>query len=147
MKNLKELEGERMSFFKSIDISTSGLLAQRLRMNTIASNIANINTTSTPEGGYYKRKDVYFKTILMDKRNKIGGVIVDKIVVDNRPPIIKYDPSHPDADKEGYVRFPNIDYVEEMTNLIEANRAYQANLTVANNAKQLIVATIDMLKG
>lgn len=136
-----------MGFFKAIDISTSGLLAQRLRMNTIASNIANIDTTETPEGGYYKRKDVVFKPILIDKKNKLEGVIVDKIVIDNRPPIIKYDPANPAADKDGYVRYPNIDYVEEMTNLIEASRAYQANLTVANNTKQLIAATIDMLKG
>jgi flagellar basal-body rod protein FlgC len=135
-----------MSFLKSIDIAVSGMVAQRLRMGTIASNLANVNSTSTPEGGYYKRRDVHFQAVLLDQKNKLYGVIVDKVVKDNRPPIIKYEPENPDADKDGYVKYPNIDPAEEMTNLIEASRMYQANVNVANNAKNLVNLTLDILR-
>lgn len=135
-----------MSLLKTVDIAVSGMVAQRLRMETIASNLANIDSTSTPEGGYYKRRDVHFKAVLLDKQNQVYGVVMDKIVKDNRPPIIKYEPENPDADENGYVKYPNIDPAEEMTNLIEASRMYQANVNVANNAKNLVNLTLDILR-
>ena len=135
-----------MSLLKTIDVAVSGMVAQRLRMGTIASNLANVDSTSTPEGGYYKRRDVHFKAVLLDKQNQVYGVVIDKIVKDNRPPIIKYEPENPDADEDGYVKYPNIDPAEEMTNLIEASRMYQANVNVANNAKSLVNLTLDILR-
>jgi len=135
-----------MSLLKTIDVAVSGMVAQRLRMGTIASNLANVDSTSTPEGGYYKRRDVHFKAVLLDKQNQVYGVVIDKIVKDNRPPIIKYEPENPDADEDGYVKYPNIDPAEEMTNLIEASRMYQANVNVANNAKNLVNLTLDILR-
>ncbi len=135
-----------MSLLKTVDIAVSGMVAQRLRMGTIASNLANVDSTSTPEGGYYKRRDVHFKAVLLDAKNNVYGVVVDKVVKDNRPPIIKYEPENPDADENGYVKYPNIDPAEEMTNLIEASRMYQANVNVANNAKNLVNLTLDILR-
>ena len=135
-----------MSLLKTIGVSISGMVAQRLRVGTIASNLANVDSTSTPEGGYYKRRDVHFKAVLLDKQNQVYGVVIDKIVKDNRPPIIKYEPENPDADEDGYVKYPNIDPAEEMTNLIEASRMYQANVNVANNAKNLVNLTLDILR-
>ena len=135
-----------MSLLKTINVSVSGMVAQRLRMEVIASNLANADSTSTPEGGYYKRRDVHFKSVLLDAKNNVYGVVVDKVVKDNRPPIIKYEPENPDADRDGYVKYPNIDPMEEMTNLIEASRMYQANVNVANDAKNLINLTLDILR-
>ena len=135
-----------MSLLKTIDVAVSGMVVQRLRMGTIASNLANVDSTSTPEGGYYKRRDVHFNAVLLDKQNQVYGVVIDKIVKDNRPPIIKYEPENPDADEDGYVKYPNIDPAEEMTNLIEASRMYQANVNVANNAKNLVNLTLDILR-
>ncbi len=135
-----------MGLLKTIDVAVSGMVAQRLRIGVIASNLANADSTSTPEGGYYKRRDVHFKAVLLDKQNQVYGVVMDKIVKDNRPPIIKYEPENPDADEDGYVKYPNIDPAEEMTNLIEASRMYQANVNVANNAKNLVNLTLDILR-
>ena len=136
-----------MSLLKTIGVSVSGMVAQRLRVGTIASNLANIDSTSTPEGGYYKRRDVHFKSVLLDAKNNVYGVVVDKVVKDNRPPVIKYEPENPDADEDGYVKYPNIDPAEEMTNLIEASKMYQANVNAANNAKNLVNLTLDILRG
>ncbi|MEO2069669.1 MAG: flagellar basal body rod protein FlgC [Desulfurobacteriaceae bacterium] len=135
-----------MSLLKTISVAVSGMVAQRLRIGVIASNLANVDSTSTPEGGYYKRRDVHFKAVLLDAQNQVYGVIVDEVVKDKSPPIIKYEPGNPDANKDGYVKYPNIDPAEEMTNLIEASRMYQANVNVANNAKNLINITLDILK-
>jgi len=135
-----------MGLLKTVDIAVSGMVAQRLRMGTIASNLANVDSTSTPEGGYYKRRDVHFRAVLLDAKNNVYGVVVDKVVKDNRPPIIKYEPENPDADEDGYVKYPNIDPAEEMTNLIEASRMYQADVNVANNAKNLVNLTLDILR-
>ncbi len=150
MKNRKERNSLKrwvvMSLLKTISVAVSGMVAQRLRIGVIASNLANVDSTSTPEGGYYKRRDVHFKAVLLDAQNQVYGVIVDKVVKDKRPPIIKYEPGNRDANEDGYVKYPNIDPAEEMTNLIEASRMYQANVNVANNAKNLINITLDILK-
>lgn len=164
-----------MAFLSDFDISGYGLSAQRYRMNVISSNIANANTTRTSEGGPYQRKEVVFKAIdfnealnselkknsnLLNYENPLDdsflqsnanpaimSVIVDKVVRDDSDFKLKYDPSHPDANKEGYVAYPNINPVIEMADLIEATRAYQANVAAFQSAKSIANSSIDMLKG
>ena len=163
-----------MSFLSSFDISGYGLSAQRFRLNTISSNIANANTTRTDEGGPYRRKEVVFKAIDFDKqlndelqtnylkysnpldeegnsfkspKPALTTVEVEKVVRDDSKPIMKYDPSHPDADKNGYVAYPNINPVVEMADLIEATRSYQANVAAFQSSKTMATNAISILKG
>lgn len=144
-----------MSFFNSMNISSSGLAAQRLRMNVLSSNLANANTTRTPEGGPYKRQDVVFEANpvpvsrfeeLLDKDfgTQIKEVKVIDIHKDERPPRRQFDPSHPDSDTEGYVSLPNIDVMTEMVNMIMATRSYEANSTALNSAKQMAQKAIEI---
>ena len=165
-----------MSFLSGFDISGYGLSAQRFRINIISSNIANANTTRTEEGGPYRRKEVVFKAINFDdilsdsmKSNDIGfledanqigdkdnklfakppveAVVVDKIVRDDAPFRLRYDPSHPDADENGYVAYPNVNPVIEMADLVEATRAYQANVAAYQSFKAMAQSSIELLKG
>ena len=163
-----------MSFLSSFDISGYGLSAQRFRLNVISSNIANANTTRTDEGGPYRRKEVIFKAIDFDKElNKeletnylkyenpldekgedfikakpaLSTVVVDKVVRDDSKPIMKYEPNNPDANKNGYVAYPNINPVIEMSDLIEATRSYQANVAAFQSAKTMASSAISILKG
>ncbi len=124
-----------MNFFDTLDVAATGLSAQRIRINLLSSNMANANTTRTEDGGPYRKKNVIFKQVLAGEYK--GGVKVDKIIPDTKPPMLRYEPSHPDANEEGYVAYPNINPVEEMVNLLEASRSYEANVTVINTAKQL----------
>jgi flagellar basal-body rod protein FlgC len=145
-----------MSFFKAMNVSASGLTAQRLRMDVISENIANVSTTRTQNGGPYKRKTVVFQemqnpdpfaTVFEDSIRKVNqglGVRVQKIVDDEAPGPLMYDPSHPDADAEGYVRMPNINIVEEMVNMISASRSYEANITAINSTKTMINKTLEL---
>lgn len=145
-----------MSVFDSMRASARGMTAQRLRMDTISQNIANVNTTRTDNGQPYRRKTVVFEEISGAKNfNRIlhnylneyssgGGVKVTKIVEDNKPFISVYDPSHPDANKDGYVLMPNVNVVEEMTNLISTNRSYEANVTAMNASKGMLVKALDI---
>ena len=134
-----------INFLKTIDLAGTGLSAQRIRMNVISSNIANANTTRVPgQDGPYVKKDVTFKHVLSGEHK--GGVQVDRIVEDTKPPLLKYDPSHPDSNEEGYVAFPNISPVEEMVNMMEASRSYEANVTVLNTAKQLALRALNIGK-
>ena len=138
-----------MSFMDAFQISASGLSAERLRINVISSNIANINTTRTKEGGPYKRKDVVFEAAPLEKKSfeeNLKQVKVTEIVEDKRPPIMKYDPSHPDANENGYVAFPNINIMEEMVNLINASRSYEANVTTLKATKDMAMRTMEILK-
>lgn len=135
-----------MDIFRTFDISASALVAQKIRMQTISSNLANINTTRTPEGGPYRRRDVVFETVLMDETGYSEGVRVRDVVVDQRPPRVVYDPSHPDADKNGYVRLPNINLVEEMVNMMLATRAYEANVNSFNLTKGMILKALELGK-
>jgi len=132
-----------MDFFTAFNISASGLSAQRVRLNTISSNLANINTTKTPEGGPYRRKDVVF-TAVEEKnsfnkilKEKVNAVKVDKIIEDQRPFKFVYDPYHPDANKDGYVSYPNIDMVEEMVNMLSASRLYEANINAVKTTTKM----------
>ena len=151
-----------MSFFDSLNTSATALTAQSLRMDIISQNMANIDTTRTSEGEPYKRKTVIFKEISDDKNsfrymfntalnNKLNdstlaGVKVDRIAVDNSEGPKEYNPSHPDADENGYVEKPNVNVVEEMVNMISANRAYEANITAVNVTKGMINKTLEIGK-
>jgi flagellar basal-body rod protein FlgC len=130
--------------FLPLKVSATGLEAQKIRLNVIASNLSNINSTRTPEGGPYRRKDVIFISYMYDQISY--GVDVYKIVEDQRPFRIVFEPGHPDADKDGYVRYPNVNPMEEMINMISASRAYEANLTMINSYKEMFLRTIDLLK-
>ena len=151
-----------MSMFDSMNISASGLTAQRLRMDVISQNIANVQTTRTPEGGPYKRKTVIFQEIenrdsfrsnfsaaIRNGTTPTGqgmGVRVDRIAEDSSPGHLMYDPTHPDADAEGYVRMPNVNIVEEMVNMISASRSYEANITAINTSKAILAKTLELGK-
>lgn len=130
-----------MGLFQAFDIASSGLTAQRFRMDVIAENIANINSTHTEDGDVYRRKTVMFreKTLPTSFKSELNralhfdgdGVKVTRVVEDYETDVIlAYDPANPDADENGYVTYPNVDVVTEMTNLIDASRAYQANVTM-----------------
>ncbi len=164
------------AYFKALEISASGMRAERIRINTIASNLANIHTTRTPEGGPYRRKEVLFKAKPVEEKfwveNKIrlrplmfhlqmlpdfirerllgritptkipvdstiSEVKVEGVVEDPRPPIMKYEPGHPDADEQGYVAYPNINPIEEMVNLISAQRAFEANVSAVLATREI----------
>ncbi|PKM95705.1 MAG: flagellar basal body rod protein FlgC [Firmicutes bacterium HGW-Firmicutes-1] len=146
-----------MSVFNTMNVSATGMTAQRLRMDTISQNIANINTTRGDNGsGPYRRKIAVFEEISTQKNfsnmlnqylgeySKVGGVKVKKIAEDKSPFISLYDPTHPDANKEGYVLMPNVNSLEEMTNLISANRSYEANVTAFNSNKSMLSKALEI---
>ncbi|MBN2332631.1 MAG: flagellar basal body rod protein FlgC [Deltaproteobacteria bacterium] len=145
-----------MSFQYTLKISAAGMAAQRQRLNVIASNLANVTTTRTPEGGPYQRKDIVFRAApLLEQdtaslRNadqpELLSVETVQVISDPRPPILKYQPEHPDADEGGYVAFPNVNAMEEMVNMLSASRSYEANLTMMKTAKDMTTKTIDILK-
>ncbi|WP_366922997.1 flagellar basal body rod protein FlgC [Metallumcola ferriviriculae] len=129
-----------MKLFQSMATSVSALTAERLRMDLISSNIANINTTRTAEGGPYRRKVPIFAEVLqqnMEGETVGQGVKVSAIREDGSPPKMIFDPEHPDANDEGYVAMPNINVVKEMVDLVTATRTYEANVTVLNAAKTI----------
>ncbi len=138
--------------FSNFDVSASGLTAQRLRMDVISGNIANVNTTRTESGEPYRRKLPVFKEKGASFINKLSfamnednqGVVVDEIGEDQSPFRQVYRPEHPDADDNGYVSFPNIDITTEMVDMIEASRAYEANVTVLNSAKDMALNALDI---
>ncbi len=133
-----------MDIFRSFDVSASGMAAQKRRIDTIASNLANINTTRTPEGGPYRRRDVVFETVLIDETEGLEGVRLQDVVEDQRPPRAVYDPGHPDADENGYVLMPNIDLIEEMVNMMLATRAYEANVNAFNITRTLYQKALEI---
>jgi flagellar basal-body rod protein FlgC len=143
-----------MSLLEALQTSASGLSAQRLRMNLIASNLANINTTRTAQGGPYNRRDAVFQAdpqtagfkdaLSRSLAKQNVQVQVSEIREDNRPPILKYEPGHPDADAEGYIALPNINVMEEMVNMISAGRSYEANVTAIRATKEMAAAAIDI---
>jgi flagellar basal-body rod protein FlgC len=145
-----------MEIFAPFKVSASAIDAQRKRMNVIASNLANAQTTRTQAGGPYRRKDVIFSTIDIgdgknDFKNNFNkevnlakGVSVSNIIEDDRPPTMIYDPDHPDADSAGYVAMPNVNTMEEMTNMMLALRAYEANVTVFNLSKGMYAKTLEI---
>ncbi len=144
-----------MSLFQSFNISASGMTAQRFRTDVIAENIANVNTTRTESGGPYRRKIVTFqekdvtgfsKYYSASKNAAIGnGVKVVKVSEDYSTDLImEYDPANPDADENGYVSYPNVNTVTEMTNLIDATRAYEANSTAFDASKNMAMTGLSI---
>ncbi len=137
-----------MDIFTTIDISASALKAQRTRINTISSNLANVETTSTPEGGPYKKKSVYFQTKPIPFKEaldaSIQGVKVTKIVEDTKEPRKIYDPAHPDAAEDGYVAMPNISVLKEMVDMMSATRSYESNTTVIKSAKRMALKALEI---
>jgi flagellar basal-body rod protein FlgC len=143
-----------MDFSTALRVSASGLTAQRMRMNAISSNIANINTTRTPEGGPYRRKDVVFES-MPDTRNfgelvtvkpdeEIQRVQVTDILSDRKAPLLKYEPDNPEANEEGYVAYPNINLMEEMANMIQASRSYEANVAAIQASKDMAISSLEI---
>ena len=152
-----------MSFFGALDISASGLTASRVRMDVVAENLANAETTRGPNGGPYRRKEVVletaggdgFQSALASAAGRVpgmggsqqpGGVQVTGIVEDNSRPRMVYDPSHPDANAQGYVAMPNVNPVTEMVDLISSSRTYEANVTAMQTAKSMFSKTFDLLR-
>lgn len=145
-----------MDFFTSMDISASALAAERTRMNLISSNLANVNSTRTAEGGPYRRKDAVFTATPLKEAGSFGAALsrandarsvqVTQVNDDPRPPRLQYEPGHPDADPNGYVAYPNINVVEEMADMITASRSYEANITATNAAKSMALKTLDLLR-
>jgi flagellar basal-body rod protein FlgC len=147
-----------MGLLHSLRISASALSAQRLRMDTIANNVANVNTTRGPDGGPYRRqtvalaeagREVPFGDFLgrAGSASSGAGVVVTRIHTDNAPPRRVHDPAHPDADADGYVLLPRIDIVTEMTDLVGASRAYQASVTVLNATKSIALNALGIGRG
>jgi flagellar basal-body rod protein FlgC len=139
----------------TLGISASGLRAERLRLDAIASNLANANTTRTPEGGPYKRRNVVFVTQAMEsdfaaaleemsEQGARMGVHVSDVVEDQTPPRMVFDPGHPDANQEGYVAYPNVNPVSEMVDLMTATRAYEANVQAVNATKRMADAALNI---
>jgi len=147
-----------MSMFGGMEISASALTAQRLRMNVTAENLANAETTKGADGNPYRRKEVVLESVAaggfgaqlgaaMGKSGVApGGVQAAAITEDPTDGKLVYDPSHPDADAQGYVRMPNVDTVTEMTDLIDAQRSYEANVTAMSAAKQMFSKTLEILR-
>ena len=136
-----------MNLLKIFQITGSGLLAQKVRLNVAATNIANSQVTRTLEGGPYKAKVVILKAIpLSEKDPNLKVVKVEKIVDDPSPFKEVYDPGHPDADKRGIVKYPNVDVITEMVELLSAGRVYEANLTVLSTTKSMALKTLDLLR-
>jgi flagellar basal-body rod protein FlgC len=147
-----------VGYFNAINTSATGLTAQRVRMDTIAQNIANVSTTRSEDGLPYRRKTVVFEERngvasfkdVLDKKmngNFIGdGVRVVSIVEDENPFREVYDPGHPDANEEGYVLMPNVDTVTEMVNMISSTRSYEANVTALNSSKSMAMKALEIGK-
>ncbi|GIV07827.1 MAG: flagellar basal-body rod protein FlgC [Fimbriimonadales bacterium] len=132
-----------MGLMSTLRVSSSGLSAERLRMDLIADNLANANTTRTPDGQPYRRKVAIFQPITPTP-SMPGGVRVAQIAADATPPRLVYEPGHPDADANGYVAYPNVDIVHEMVDMITASRAYEANIQAFNAAKNMFLRTLDI---
>lgn len=149
-----------MGMFDSLNVSASGLTAERLRMDVAAENLANAQTARGPNGGPYRRKEVVLEqdtgqaafgaqlrtAMGAPGAGTAGGVRVSEIAEDPTPARRSYDPTHPDADAQGYVSMPNVDTVAEMVDLITASRGYEANVTAMQSAKQMFAKTLELLR-
>ena len=150
-----------MALFDGYDVASSGMSAQRTRINIVTANMANASTTHTENGGPYKKQNVVFEEMLLQAKTKIdsgkftgensthlplSGVGVKTIIESKDEPVMKYEPGHPDANKDGYVAYPNINPVIEMVDLIEAMRSYEANVSAFTAHKDIDTKTLDILK-
>ncbi len=145
-----------MSFMNGMNVSASGMSAQRLRLDIISQNIANVHTTRDADGNVYRRKTVVFSEkdvtpfsdILMKSSGTVGnGVKVTQIAEDTKSAMRRvYDPSHPDSDEDGYVTYPNVNAVQEMTDMISASRSFEANVTAFNATKNMALKALEIGK-
>src|SRR5260370_33796565 len=143
-----------MSLFSSISVSASGMAAQRTRAELLVENLANAETTRTPDGGPYRRKDVVFQadpqssafSSVFQSEFQSTGVVASDVVTDTRDPDKRYMPGHPDADASGYVAFPRINPAEDMVDLMGASRGYDANIAAMSAVKDMIHKSIDLLR-
>ncbi len=143
-----------MDFMTALDVGASALTAERTHINLISMNLANAKTTRTPEGGYYRRRSVVLESVDVDSPfsktmegaldKELKGVRVQSVAVDQRPPKMVYEPGHPDADKDGYVAYPDINVVEEMANLMTAQRGYEANVTTVDTIKAMYTKALEI---
>ena len=131
--------------FPTLDISATGMHVQTIRLNTIASNMANADSISSNSNATYRSKQPVFETIMNQETGQpVGGVKIRDIVESEAPPIMEYNPNHPMADAEGYIYRPNVNTVEEMANMLNASRSYESNIEVMNTSKQLLMRTIQL---
>ena len=144
-----------MSLFSVLSIGSSGMTAQRLRAELLTENLANAETTRTPEGGPYRRKDAVFEStpaaspfssVFDAELNASGGVAVSEVTVDARDPERRYLPGHPDADKDGYVAYPRVNPAEDMVDLLAASRGYEANVAAIGAVKDMIQRSMDLFR-
>uniref|UniRef100_Q02C66 Flagellar basal-body rod protein FlgC n=1 Tax=Solibacter usitatus (strain Ellin6076) TaxID=234267 RepID=Q02C66_SOLUE len=144
-----------MSLFSLLSVGASGMSAQRARAELLVENLANAETTRTPEGGPYRRKDVVFETtttaspfasVFNSELQSVNGVGVSDVVVDSSDPERRYMPGHPDADKDGYVAFPKINTAEDMVDLMGASRSFEANVAAMSAVKDMIQRSIDLAR-
>jgi flagellar basal-body rod protein FlgC len=144
-----------VSLFSALSIGASGMAAQRARAELLVENLANAETTRTPEGGPYRRKDVVFESTPVESPfasvfgaqiQAAGGVAVANVITDTREPERRYQPGHPDADADGYVAFPRVNPAEDMVDLMGAARSYQANVAAIGAVKDMIQRSIDLLR-
>ncbi|MCW3488750.1 flagellar basal body rod protein FlgC [Dethiobacter alkaliphilus] len=136
-----------MQIFKSMNVSSSGLTAERFRLDLIANNIANAHTTRSEDGGPYQRKSAVFAEVMDGARKSGQGVRVQGVSVDSTEPRLVYEPEHPDANEEGYVAYPNVNIVQEMVDMITATRAYEANVTALNASKNMFLKALEIGRG
>jgi flagellar basal-body rod protein FlgC len=132
-----------MSLFNVFKISGSAMSAQSMRLNTVASNLANADSVVSSDGKPYQSKQVVFKAV-QDAANKSSTVEVDRVIEDNKPGKMVYDPKHPMANADGYITMPNVNVTEEMVNMISASRAYQNNVETMNAAKTMLLKTLNI---
>jgi len=147
-----------MGIFNLLEVSGSALSAERQRAEVVAANMANAETTHTPTGGPYRRKEVVFRSagnlpfrlMLADVHSQLGGAVpavrVSQVVEDPTPSVMRYEPGHPDANKDGYVAYPSINPIQEMVDLMGAVRSYQLNASAITASKQMIQQAMDLLK-
>ncbi len=136
-----------MGFFHILDISATGLHAQTIRLNTTASNLANVDSVSSNANEVYRAKKPVFQTILDEATGEpVGGVRIREIATSKAPPKMEYAPHHPMANKDGYIFRPNVNVVEEMADMLSASRTYQTNVEVMNTSKQLLLRTLQLGK-
>lgn len=143
-----------MDFMTALDVGASALTAERTHMNIISMNLANAKTTRTADGGHYRRRSVVLESVDVDSPfsktmegaldKELRGVRVQSVAIDQRPPKMVYEPGHPDADSDGYVAYPDINVVEEMANLMTAQRGYEANVTTVDTIKAMYTKALEI---
>ena len=144
-----------MSLSTAVEVSASGLSAQRKRLEVLMSNLVNANTTQPAGKEVYRRRDVVFTAVAPSQSfgnafdeamSAVNGVDASQVVTDKAEPIRRYEPGHPHADKDGYVSYPNVNAMEEMVNILSATRSYEANLQAVNAAKDMKAKTLEILR-